>query len=149
MPKNKFSQKELLGDRWPKALHPATGEPFDRCERVETDHEVVEMNTLPPEAPTREVYEWDEDIDMPVQVGTLTEEEYQAALKRHKEELRKWHDNGGRIRLSGQTTTTARFVTKSGAWAEGTYLGEERDPAWAWTRWSGVEAGVSRETCGR
>ena len=78
----------------------------------------------------------------------MTEEEYQAALKTYKKLVAAWYENSGRMRLSGQTTTTARFRTTSGAWAEGTYLGEERDPAWAWTRWSGVESDVSRETSG-
>jgi len=123
--------------RWPKGVHPITGEPLEKCERMEMSQEVHEYNAGPPERPSREIYEWD-DNDEPRYVRDRTDKEYEAALKKHEKALKEWHGAQGRYRAVGCSTVTGRFSTASGAWAEGVFLGSEREENWAWTKWGGA-----------
>jgi len=145
-PPPRMSQREMLGDKWPTDVHPVTGEPFVRCESVEMDRETLDYRCPPPERPTREIWEWDDDAETPTYVREMTDEEYEAALKKYEERCKEWNRTGGEIRLAGHETITGRFVTASGAWAEGVLVGENE---WHWTEPPSVALGhVSRETSG-
>lgn len=129
---------EAHGSAWPDTPHPATGEPFVTCDDFNVVTERQELRRLPPTRPEREyVSEWDDDG--PVVWLTRTDAELAEALAAYDVDVAEYRRTGGRCFAPGATTTTGRFVTASGAWAEGAAAG----PRWRWTKWSLRRRGIA------
>lgn len=146
--------REYLGEKWPNEPHPLTGEPFETCLSLEAETEIFEHRYLPPQPPSRELWDYpDEDADEPVYVRQRTEEEYAEAMKAYRKACREWERTGGVAKVPGATTVKGHFVTESGAWAKGVLAPVVGGGSyWYWSEWGQDAFGrppVSRETWGR
>jgi hypothetical protein len=138
----KAGPKGVLKEVWPKDPHPDTGEPFVRCVHFKQETAIDERHYGPPCQPSHEVYEYDDNIDDYVYVRDLTDAEYKKAQEEHRAAVKRWRESGGTLRTVGPTTTTGRFETQSGNWAEGIMVSDDE---WRWQHWS-LDPSVSHET---
>jgi hypothetical protein len=120
----------------PKDVHPIAGEPFYRCLSISQDTEYRDFHYGPPRAPTREVYDYPDDSDVPVYVRDLTDAEFKAAQRAYTRACKEWSETQGIGKVMGPTTITGKFSTEAGAQAEGTWNGDDKRGEWFWTRYA-------------
>jgi hypothetical protein len=126
------SDKAMAERYLPKCPHPETGEAFLPAFEISVDsnNTLVEFYERSPEPPVREYYD-SEGYEV-----VRSDEEMRTLRARYEATLADWVKQGSPIGprlsvLAGVPTTTGRFVTKSGAKAEGVLL---PDGTWRWTK---------------
>ena len=114
---------------WPKEPHPATGEEFTQCLELVTTAEVLENHMAPPEPPSRIVATaWDDEGDV-LEERELNDIEFAQAQRAFKKAVKRYRETNGVVKSPGKVSTTGKFATTSGAWAQGQCDGEGR---WLW-----------------
>lgn len=121
---------------WPKGQkHPGTGEKLVRGS-ITTEVDILTIETMPPTAPTRAIYDYDEVTDEEVYVRDRTDEEMEKAQAEYESACSTHTDIQ---RLPGMARTSGTFFTKKGAEVSGIHDGHDGGK-WIWTRWAWPDA---------
>lgn len=118
--------EHLDEDHRPKGLHPITNKPFTRCVQFQTSQDIHSFNYMPPGRPSRELYNYDEEI--PVYVRDLTDAEFELEQVHYRQACKAWAETQGVGRIAGRTSIYGVFVTAAGAYASGEWDGGK----WLW-----------------
>lgn len=122
--------EHLAEEHRPKDLHPITNEPFTRCVQFRTTQDMQSVHYPPPGSPSRELYNYDDDDDVPVYIRDLTDKEFELEQVYYRAACRKWAKDQGIMRIAGRTSTYGIFVTEAGAYASGEWDGGK----WLWAQ---------------